>query len=459
MFLLGLTAHSLIAVVARAFYALQDTATPVAAALLAVVVNIVVANALVGPYGLAGLAAAIAVAAWLETLMLVVLLPAARPGPRPGPRRGRDDEGAAGVGGRRGRVARVRGAARRAGARTRASCSCWSGPRVTTICGGVVILAASAALRIEELRLYRRARGRPRSADRAAHDGQPARGRPGATDAAGSPDIAAWDAFVEENPLGSYLQLDGWARVKAVNGWSARRLLDAPGGPAPRSSSGGRDPCRGRSPTRRAARCSAWDAATVARFTDLPGRPARRGPGQPPPRRPRDRARRDRDDDGAVTARWARVARRRRDPARLDPRDRPRGRRGRPVGRPAQEVAPVREQGPLGRGRVVDAGPERLDEFYPIYQETAARAGLPDPGEVRLPRRLGRLRLPGVAQADSPGSGSPPARPSPGRSGRTRRAARGGVARPAPARPRLVDVLAPLLAQVAPQGGLVGREV
>ena len=36
VFMLGLTAHSLIAVVARAFYALQDTATPVAAALLAV---------------------------------------------------------------------------------------------------------------------------------------------------------------------------------------------------------------------------------------------------------------------------------------------------------------------------------------------------------------------------------------------------------------------------------------
>jgi putative peptidoglycan lipid II flippase len=74
VFLVGLTAHSLIAVLARAFYALQDTFTPVVAALVAVVVNIVLATVLSGPLGLNGLAVAIAVAAWLETLTLVVLL-------------------------------------------------------------------------------------------------------------------------------------------------------------------------------------------------------------------------------------------------------------------------------------------------------------------------------------------------------------------------------------------------
>jgi putative peptidoglycan lipid II flippase len=42
IFLLGLTAHSLITVLARSFYALKDTKTPVAAALVAVVANIVV---------------------------------------------------------------------------------------------------------------------------------------------------------------------------------------------------------------------------------------------------------------------------------------------------------------------------------------------------------------------------------------------------------------------------------
>ena len=74
IFLVGLTAHSLIAVLARAFYALQDTATPVLAALIAVGVNIVVATVLVGPLGLDGLAVAIATAAWLETLALALLL-------------------------------------------------------------------------------------------------------------------------------------------------------------------------------------------------------------------------------------------------------------------------------------------------------------------------------------------------------------------------------------------------
>ena len=43
-------------------------------------------------------------------------------------------------------------------------------------------------------------------------------------------DAAAWDAFVEGTEHGSYLQLDGWAQVKAPNGWRARRVVaGAPG--------------------------------------------------------------------------------------------------------------------------------------------------------------------------------------------------------------------------------------
>ena len=38
-------------------------------------------------------------------------------------------------------------------------------------------------------------------------------------------DAAAWDALVESSEPGSYLQLGGWATVKAVNGWSAQRIL------------------------------------------------------------------------------------------------------------------------------------------------------------------------------------------------------------------------------------------
>jgi lipid II:glycine glycyltransferase (peptidoglycan interpeptide bridge formation enzyme) len=40
-----------------------------------------------------------------------------------------------------------------------------------------------------------------------------------------SVDTADWDAFVEGSDPGSYLQLSGWAAVKAVNGWSAHRLM------------------------------------------------------------------------------------------------------------------------------------------------------------------------------------------------------------------------------------------
>jgi putative peptidoglycan lipid II flippase len=73
-FLLGLPAHALIAVLARAFYADQDTKTPVAAAVVAVVVNVVVGALTVGTFGLAGLAVAIAAGAWIEAAILLVQL-------------------------------------------------------------------------------------------------------------------------------------------------------------------------------------------------------------------------------------------------------------------------------------------------------------------------------------------------------------------------------------------------
>jgi lipid II:glycine glycyltransferase (peptidoglycan interpeptide bridge formation enzyme) len=45
-------------------------------------------------------------------------------------------------------------------------------------------------------------------------------------------DPEAWDAFVEASDPGSYLQLSEWGEVKAVNGWSAHRLV-LPEGPGP----------------------------------------------------------------------------------------------------------------------------------------------------------------------------------------------------------------------------------
>jgi putative peptidoglycan lipid II flippase len=73
-FTIGLVAHSLIAVLARASYAQQDTLTPVLAAIAAVVVNTTLAVVLVDPLGLPGIALAIATAAWLEAGTLLFLL-------------------------------------------------------------------------------------------------------------------------------------------------------------------------------------------------------------------------------------------------------------------------------------------------------------------------------------------------------------------------------------------------
>jgi putative peptidoglycan lipid II flippase len=70
----GLAAHALIAVLARAFYAGQDTRTPVLAAISAVAINVTVGALAVGPFGLAGLAFAIAAGAWLEASILLVIL-------------------------------------------------------------------------------------------------------------------------------------------------------------------------------------------------------------------------------------------------------------------------------------------------------------------------------------------------------------------------------------------------
>jgi putative peptidoglycan lipid II flippase len=73
-FLIGLAAHSLIAILARAFYAAKDTKTPVIAAILAVVVNVSFGIATVGTLGLAGLALGIALGAWFEALFLLLVL-------------------------------------------------------------------------------------------------------------------------------------------------------------------------------------------------------------------------------------------------------------------------------------------------------------------------------------------------------------------------------------------------
>ncbi len=73
-FSLGLVAHSWVQVVARAFYALHDSRTPVLWAVVAVVVDVGLMLWLVGPMGIAGLALALSVSSAVEVLGLVWIL-------------------------------------------------------------------------------------------------------------------------------------------------------------------------------------------------------------------------------------------------------------------------------------------------------------------------------------------------------------------------------------------------
>jgi putative peptidoglycan lipid II flippase len=82
LFLLGLAGHALIVVLARAFYAGQDTRTPVIAAILSVGVNVAISVGTVGTLGLSGLALGIAVGAWVEAGLLTILLQRRTPGLR-----------------------------------------------------------------------------------------------------------------------------------------------------------------------------------------------------------------------------------------------------------------------------------------------------------------------------------------------------------------------------------------
>jgi putative peptidoglycan lipid II flippase len=74
VFLVGLVAHILIALLAPIFYAGKDTRTPVAAALVAVAVDVVAAAALFPRFHLEGLALAIGLGAWAEVTLLFVFM-------------------------------------------------------------------------------------------------------------------------------------------------------------------------------------------------------------------------------------------------------------------------------------------------------------------------------------------------------------------------------------------------
>jgi lipid II:glycine glycyltransferase (peptidoglycan interpeptide bridge formation enzyme) len=195
-------------------------------------------------------------------------------------------------------------------------------------------------------------------------------------------DPEAWDQFVEASEPGSYLQLSPWARVKAVNGWSAQRVVVPTGG----GQMGAQILVRRPGPmpwafayAPRGPVASAWTGAALGAFSDAVR--------------------------GSLPAAVGRVSH-----LRVDPEvelDGPTGTGGalieafRAAGwRPAPPVQPAatrivdlradeaalwadlrkkwRQYVNKARGlgiEVVDGDGSRLPEFYRIYRETAARAG------------------------------------------------------------------------------------
>jgi putative peptidoglycan lipid II flippase len=74
LFALGLPAYVLVKVFTPAFFARKDTRTPLMIALIVLVVNVALNIALVGPFGLYGLAAALMITAWLNCALLYIML-------------------------------------------------------------------------------------------------------------------------------------------------------------------------------------------------------------------------------------------------------------------------------------------------------------------------------------------------------------------------------------------------
>ncbi len=73
-FAIGVPAHVVVHVLARAFYAMQDTWTPVVWAVIAVMANIALMLVLVEPMGVEGLALALSISATLEVIGLLIAL-------------------------------------------------------------------------------------------------------------------------------------------------------------------------------------------------------------------------------------------------------------------------------------------------------------------------------------------------------------------------------------------------
>lgn len=71
---LGLVWYGLVEVLARTFYAMKDTVTPVAAGIFIIVLNIILSKALLGSMGHVGLALALSISTFVEAIILIVIL-------------------------------------------------------------------------------------------------------------------------------------------------------------------------------------------------------------------------------------------------------------------------------------------------------------------------------------------------------------------------------------------------
>ena len=219
-------------------------------------------------------------------------------------------------------------------------------------------------------------------------------------------DPTAWDAFVGAAEPGSYLQLSGWARVKAVNGWKATRVLSRAGSEVAGAQILVRRPRPlpwGFAYAPRGPVASAWTAETIGAFaeacrTTLPERAGRVSHLRIDPEIETDGPQ---HPDGAL--RQALRAAGFRPAAPIQPNA------SRIIDlRPDEETLwgdlrkKWRQYVNKARGAgivVVDAEGDRLPEFYRIYQETAARAGFlirtegayRDVWEAYRPQGLARL--------------------------------------------------------------------
>ena len=194
---------------------------------------------------------------------------------------------------------------------------------------------------------------------------------------------ASWDEFVAASDPGSYLQTTGWAAVKAVNGWSAHRLLtDDPTAGRVGAQVLVRRPAPlpwGFAYAPRGPVAATWTPAAVDAFTAVIRDDLRAAAGRVSHLRidPEIEAGAAADADGALTAAlraagWrpataiqpasTRIIDLRPDEAALFAELRKKWR---------QYVNKARSGGIT----VVDAEGDRLPEFYRIYRETADRAG------------------------------------------------------------------------------------